>query len=224
MKNIRLPFLSFLAVLLIAMSSSPLFAGGAKFNYSGEVTIECYGASGTTTYTQYISVFYYSQDNVLGIYDLVSDFPPFPASVDLDTDSFTFNYDYNGTNVSGFGAMNDEGNVNVYWVVTRNGQTTSYSTQYRPNTMPTATTDLSEGERLEIGPNPMTTHATIRTHLKNNRDVSIGIYDLQGKMVREYSDPGATLWMERGNLNAGTYIYRLIRKGEVLDTGRLLIQ
>ncbi|MEM7036183.1 MAG: T9SS type A sorting domain-containing protein, partial [Bacteroidota bacterium] len=57
------------------------------------------------------------------------------------------------------------------------------------------------------------------------RNVEIGVYSLDGKMLRKvYAGSGRKVDLERGNLPAGLYIFRITATEGLVGSGKLLIQ
>jgi hypothetical protein len=76
-------------------------------------------------------------------------------------------------------------------------------------------------------PNPVTRNTTIRYSIKESGQVSLVLYDMEGRMVRAlfegYVNAGEqSFYFDRGTLPAGVYIYHL-RSGETKMSGKMII-
>lgn len=88
---------------------------------------------------------------------------------------------------------------------------------------------ISEPEtKLEhtLCPNPMRETATLEIidERAKNKEMVFELYDLQGKCAKQLQTANCKLQIEKGTLSAGTYIYKITHAGDVLATGKLLVQ
>jgi hypothetical protein len=79
----------------------------------------------------------------------------------------------------------------------------------------------------KVFPNPMTSSSTITYTLIDNSPVSINVYDISGRLVRTIFNGNLPKGehkaiFERGNLQAGMYIYK-IQAGAQVETGKIII-
>ncbi len=85
---------------------------------------------------------------------------------------------------------------------------------------------------VELFPNPVVSSATVKIELAQNSglsisDVSLVVFDQLGREVMNYPNiSSSTFTIERGELAAGSYIYKVLNKnnGSVLKTEKLVIQ
>jgi hypothetical protein len=97
-------------------------------------------------------------------------------------------------------------------------------------------TSVKESEvtinNVNVVPSPMTSNATVNITLAENASVSLSdlnfvMYDITGREVlRNNNITNASFTIQRGDLNAGTYMYSVTNKanGNALNTGKLIIQ
>jgi N-acetylneuraminic acid mutarotase len=81
---------------------------------------------------------------------------------------------------------------------------------------------------LKMYPNPMQNAATVSLNaesLNAFNKISFFLFDISGKLVKEIDQiPSAEFTIERGNMKAGMYIYKLIADGLQVASGKLLVQ
>ncbi len=77
---------------------------------------------------------------------------------------------------------------------------------------------------IQVVPNPFTVQTQIRFENPQAKAYALKVYDLQGKVVREYeSSRGDHFTIDRGELSNGLYMYQLVGK-EHSYTGKLILQ
>lgn len=77
----------------------------------------------------------------------------------------------------------------------------------------------------DVYPNPVSAVASIDYNLKAGSDLTVTVYDMLGKKVREYDVNGhGVIQMPVSDLQAGTYFCRYIMDGELVETQKLLIK
>ncbi|MEM6343009.1 MAG: PKD domain-containing protein [Bacteroidota bacterium] len=77
---------------------------------------------------------------------------------------------------------------------------------------------------IKVVPNPFTVQTQIRFENPQAKAYALKIYDLHGKMVREYeSSRGDHFTIDRGELSTGMYMYQLVGQ-EHSHTGKLILQ
>lgn len=80
---------------------------------------------------------------------------------------------------------------------------------------------------LEIVPNPLSASGTLRaTQLRPGQQYNLLTYDLQGTLVRSSAGvaDGSDIPVERGDLPAGSYFFRLLTGNEVAGRGRFVVR
>jgi hypothetical protein len=80
---------------------------------------------------------------------------------------------------------------------------------------------------IKLYPNPATEKATIAIDLKEAKDVSIELYDLNGNLLKAATYANwlglSTVEMNTNQLNAGVYLVKVTIDGEI-STKRLVVQ
>lgn len=84
----------------------------------------------------------------------------------------------------------------------------------------------TNGNSVLIYPNPFNIHATLEINLSpgNALPFDFLVYDLQGRKVKQFSVNELPFTMDRDNLVAGMYFYKLNSDRETLATGRFIVQ
>lgn len=74
-------------------------------------------------------------------------------------------------------------------------------------------------------PNPFKEFTTIQVSGNNYEKLELNVFDVSGKIVKRVeSDFGNQIELSRGNLQSGVYIYQLKGDGELLNTGKIIVQ
>jgi len=72
-------------------------------------------------------------------------------------------------------------------------------------------------------PNPMTAHTTLTLEQPDN--FTFGLFDIQGKMIQEIKKKNsATMELNRGNMENGIYLYRMVFEDGRISKGKLIVQ
>jgi uncharacterized repeat protein (TIGR01451 family) len=78
---------------------------------------------------------------------------------------------------------------------------------------------------VSVTPNPFVDAAILEVKgLKQNSPLRLQVFDLQGKLQIEMESANAQFQLKKGNLSAGTYLFKVDQKGETVGSGKLLIQ
>jgi len=74
-------------------------------------------------------------------------------------------------------------------------------------------------------PNPAKYHTTFQYSFSSVSECSICIYDITGKpaFIKDITDNSGEITIDTGELKNGVYIYRIIKEGACIMTGRLTI-
>jgi hypothetical protein len=110
----------------------------------------------------------------------------------------------------------------VYTVVVTNGNGCSVSSASFNMT----SIGIEEGQSnggINIYPNPFTTQTTV-TFLEEQKDISIKIIDVLGKVVKEINYSGKHLMIERGGLNNGIYFLQISSEGNESINRKMVVQ
>ncbi len=77
---------------------------------------------------------------------------------------------------------------------------------------------------IEAFPNPFSESCTFEIKLEQTSNINFDVFDLTGKLVRKETHRSNTFEFNRKHLPAGTYVFRISSKGDLLGTGKLVIQ
>jgi len=81
---------------------------------------------------------------------------------------------------------------------------------------------LTKTYKANICPNPMNRYCTFNIHSQPSQFSTLNLYNLQGKVVRQENFAGEKYILERKELKAGMYLYRIVNeKGSF--TGKLIV-
>lgn len=86
--------------------------------------------------------------------------------------------------------------------------------------IPTVTTDIL---KVKIQPNPFSNTAVLNFENPLNKAFTLELSDLNGNMIRSYQVQGNSVTIDREDLSAGMYIYRLTG-GTASQSGKFVIQ
>ena len=86
--------------------------------------------------------------------------------------------------------------------------------------------------QVTVYPNPVTAYAliTLNSKIKNSGDIAFQLYDITGKQMistrlSQLDSFAENVYrLDRGNLSAGTYFFRLVNGGEKISEGKLVVQ
>jgi hypothetical protein len=89
----------------------------------------------------------------------------------------------------------------------------------------TGISELNAGTAIEIFPNPVSLSATVSVNV-NVKNAQFVVYDVLGKeaMKINLANGAKSFTFERGNLNAGLYLYKLISDNSTISAGKLVIE
>jgi len=77
---------------------------------------------------------------------------------------------------------------------------------------------------IKVFPNPMHTETIIYSD-KSLSDAAIAIYDINGRLVKNKENvSGHTITVNRDNLPAGMYFFKITESGQELNSGKLIIE
>lgn len=79
---------------------------------------------------------------------------------------------------------------------------------------------------VSISPNPLNTSATIE--LKNTKlnlqNTNLILFDVLGKEIKKIELDDYKIRIEKGDLNAGIYFYKVMNENQIISTGKLVIE
>ena len=82
-----------------------------------------------------------------------------------------------------------------------------------------------EGVDIKIAPNPFRQQSVMEiTGMEDLKDGQFVIYNSTGQQLRRQSFTGNQLNLDRGDLPAGIYLFQVLTEGQLLGSGKLLIQ
>lgn len=87
--------------------------------------------------------------------------------------------------------------------------------------------DFQNGTPLRVFPNPFSNQTQIEINpalLHNNLDLIFVLFDVNGKEVKHEPVSSQTIFIERGNLSAGIYFYRLSLGGSAIADGKIIVE
>ena len=80
-------------------------------------------------------------------------------------------------------------------------------------------------EVVNIFPNPFQTETVISLNEGKYNELQLEVYDALGRSLKvAYSEDTKRVVLSRGNLEAGVYLFRLIGDGQLVGTGKLVVQ
>lgn len=90
------------------------------------------------------------------------------------------------------------------------------------------TTDTKEpllpNVSLNIFPNPFNGSTTIRIDGQSFGQLQLLLFDVQGNLIRTQTAAGAQMEVQRNQLPAGTYFFQLNGDGQLIQTGKVVVQ
>jgi len=87
----------------------------------------------------------------------------------------------------------------------------------------TGLTDNSATKKIEIYPNPLVEKSTIVLP-GSYTNTEMALYNPMGKLIeKKVISPGNNT-IEKGNRPTGIYVYKILRKGQIVSTGKLIVQ
>jgi PKD repeat protein len=105
---------------------------------------------------------------------------------------------------------------------------TSGSDQYCENLIIMSTIGFDENTNSDISgvfPNPMQSKAYIEISNMKNAQLSLKVYDMQGRQIElDYRVGTNGIELYRGDMAKGQYIYEIYNANEKIKTGRLIVQ
>jgi hypothetical protein len=95
-----------------------------------------------------------------------------------------------------------------------------------PCLQPNAVADLENAYEIALYPNPFSnqTQITIDPKLASLDGLVFVVVDMQGRTVRHVPVTSATIDLERGDLAAGLFLYRLTANGQVYASGKMIVE
>lgn len=76
---------------------------------------------------------------------------------------------------------------------------------------------------IEIFPNPMTSQTTFKSKKSNIKNITLQVFDVMGKIVREETYSSSTFVFYKKNLSSGIYFYKINNGNVLLGNGKLII-
>jgi hypothetical protein len=82
--------------------------------------------------------------------------------------------------------------------------------------------ELNQSIAVSVYPNPILTQATF-TISSDLQKASFKVYDMNGEEVKQITFSGKQVILERENLKAGVYFYRIVSQEKTIATGKLIM-
>lgn len=89
---------------------------------------------------------------------------------------------------------------------------------------PVSAPSVTQPQNLTISPNPFSISTQITLPAATGKTHRIELYDLMGRKVRSHDFSGTLFRLQRGDLSAGVYLYRLWQGATVLESGKLVVE
>lgn len=83
---------------------------------------------------------------------------------------------------------------------------------------------LIPGVDIKVYPNPFTESATFEINGRSFDAVKLQLFDLQGRLVRSEKSSGSRFQFDRNHLPRGLYMFTLESEGQLIATGKMIIQ
>ncbi len=83
---------------------------------------------------------------------------------------------------------------------------------------------LVENVAVKVYPNPFQEQTTIEVEVGNYQEFVLKVYDMMGRMVLQTNASNNKIQIQRMDLQQGIYIYRLEADGELVNTGKIVVQ
>ncbi|WMX14655.1 MULTISPECIES: T9SS type A sorting domain-containing protein [unclassified Aureispira] len=130
----------------------------------------------------------------------------------IDNSSRAIRYTSDGNFVIAGSHGNSMGDQDLGYVV---------KTGYTLNTINVA----GNNNQVSVFPNPFEQQTTIKVAKGNNQIMELEVYDALGRSVKvDYSTNNNQIVLSRGSLTAGVYWFSLRGDGQLIETGKLMIQ
>lgn len=88
---------------------------------------------------------------------------------------------------------------------------------------PLNTIELGINSSVQIFPNPMSDYIVVEFSGFSIDNLRMELYDAEGRVVRKANISGQRTEIQRGDLQSGLYIYRLLENNQPLGHGKLII-
>lgn len=77
---------------------------------------------------------------------------------------------------------------------------------------------------ISVAPNPMNEQATFTIHTPVNDDTWFELLNIQGQIIRTVNLTSTVFVLDRNELEAGIYLYRVVNNGVASKAGKLIVQ
>lgn len=84
--------------------------------------------------------------------------------------------------------------------------------------------DKNEKEQIKIFPNPFSESTTIEIANTGNRGFQFELYDINGQIIRSVFNSGSKMILDREDIPAGIYFYRVFSEKAELGKGKLVVE
>jgi uncharacterized repeat protein (TIGR01451 family) len=83
---------------------------------------------------------------------------------------------------------------------------------------------VEQSWELSVYPNPMQHYANFELQGGDFEELVLEIYNMQGQLIKRLNRQGNIIQLERDELTAGHYAYRVLADGQAVNTGKLLVR
>jgi hypothetical protein len=83
---------------------------------------------------------------------------------------------------------------------------------------------LKENVSIQVFPNPFDNQTTIKVSGFDFPTLTLSVFDLSGKLIREIKGSGNQLQLSRDGLNQGLYFYKLSSEGDLIHSGKIIVR
>jgi hypothetical protein len=211
--------------------SIPALVAGSKY----KVSIRVSRAEGTHTAAEGLGVFFFknvqldtSTEKYLN-YTPQIDYTPYGIIKDTLnwvtlTDTFVADSAYTHLAIGNF-----KPDVNVNTWVDPSSMLNRFAYYYIDSISVERISQVNVGEieyaaGVNVYPNPFTDFATLTLPHDNGSSYTLTVYDLFGKLLRTQHFTTSTVKIEKADLPAGVYFYRIMGDSAIIGRGRLTIQ
>lgn len=219
----------FLFLASLFLSLPYLNAQGCNEEFNAFSTMEATCFPDNTPVSFNISVQYIPQYDRLYIFNLNNNNAGLEAEIDCRSHSFTIpktvitDGDGRSVEVTGFGVVNNDGTVEVFWTETENGIARAYSGSYTPTTVDILAPNFAGS--LSVGPNPAKDFIQIISDgLPSGQSYHFQLYTMTGKLLREWElGKNATSRYSVEELPHGTYFWSVVKGDSRISSGKLIL-
>jgi len=83
---------------------------------------------------------------------------------------------------------------------------------------------LNQNIVSSLYPNPFSEKAILEINKNNQDPMKVQLFDILGNLVRDLDFEGSSAVLEKGNMTAGMYFYRVIQSSDIVATGKFIVE